>query len=261
MLENASTQLGDVFNRVLPPNSRAELLKTLHQFAANNPKLAVGFLELSHAHNITNISLQSFLAAQIAISGLPLLFFSAFILTVAVFSVSVAVLLGIFTALLFTAAVTGLTFLVALPIMFLTTFSACFLFLWGLGSYYILEWVTKHGYPVDMRQAIAEKSKYFTQNRTMRLQSREPNESRNTTRFNEDRWPKDLRDGSDSSGLISAAYMASPDTDIHGGVDGDQVATPSARVLKTLSKTKGPTTNADAVTGAVINGAATTQPL
>jgi hypothetical protein len=43
-------------------------------------------------------------------------------------------------ALLFTVFCIGLALLVLLPTLFMTTFAACFIFLWGLGAYYIVKW-------------------------------------------------------------------------------------------------------------------------
>lgn len=66
--------------------------------------------------------------------------FAAFTLTVFVFSLIAALLVGLLVALLFTAFMVGVALLVILPTVFLTTMGASFLFLWGLGGYYIFKW-------------------------------------------------------------------------------------------------------------------------
>lgn len=71
--------------------------------------------------------------------------FAVFTLTIFVFSLIVALLVGVLAALLFTAFMVGVALLVILPTVFLTTMAASFVFLWGLGGYYILKWFNKGG--------------------------------------------------------------------------------------------------------------------
>ncbi|KAF2086859.1 hypothetical protein K490DRAFT_14203, partial [Saccharata proteae CBS 121410] len=111
-----------VLDSLFPPEKRNELLARLQSWAVNNPKLA------------------SFLLTNIALTGLPLALFFIFTLTVFVFSLIAALLVGLLVALLFTAFMVGVALLVILPTVFLTTMGASFLFLWGLGGYYIVKW-------------------------------------------------------------------------------------------------------------------------
>ncbi|KAF2811581.1 uncharacterized protein BDZ99DRAFT_569585 [Mytilinidion resinicola] len=122
VLSSLGGKIQGVIDRLFPPEKRAEWISRLQAFAVSNPKLA-GFL-------LTNI----------ALTGLPLLTFLVFTLTVFVFSLAVALLVGLLAALLFTAFMVGLALLLVLPTVFLTTMGATFLFLWGLGGYYILMW-------------------------------------------------------------------------------------------------------------------------
>ena len=105
---------------------------------------------------------QAFLATQFALTGLPLFIFIAFTITVFVFSVVAALLVGVLVALLFTAFMVGVGLLVVLPTIFVTTAAASFLFLWGLGGYYILKWFNEdEGAPPDGK-SIGEKLNSWT---------------------------------------------------------------------------------------------------
>lgn len=85
-------------------------------------------------------SFQSFLGMNLAITGVPLFLFILFTLTVAIFSLVVGLVLGLLAAVLFTLFCVGVALTIILPTVFFTTMAACFLFLWGLGGYYILKW-------------------------------------------------------------------------------------------------------------------------
>ncbi|KAI7308786.1 hypothetical protein KC326_g7310 [Hortaea werneckii] len=82
---------------------------------------------------------------NIALTGIPLGLFILFTLTVAIFSLVVGLLLGLLAAVLFTLFCVGIALTIVLPTVFFTTMAACFLFLWGLGGYYILSWGNSAG--------------------------------------------------------------------------------------------------------------------
>jgi len=75
-----------------------------------------------------------------AITGVPLFLFVLFSLTVFIFALVVGLLVGVLAAVAFTLFAVGLALTVVLPTIFFTTMGATFLFLWGLGGYYILKW-------------------------------------------------------------------------------------------------------------------------
>jgi hypothetical protein len=75
-----------------------------------------------------------------AITGVPLFLFILFSLTVFIFALVVGLLLGVLGAVAFTLFAVGIALTVVLPTVFFTTMGATFLFLWGLGGYYILKW-------------------------------------------------------------------------------------------------------------------------
>lgn len=64
-------------------------------------------------------------------------------------------------ALLFTAFMVGVALIVVLPTVFMTTAAASFVFLWGLGGYYILKWFNK-GAPAPEGGAIGDKLNSLT---------------------------------------------------------------------------------------------------
>lgn len=135
----------NVLDGVFPPEKRAEVFAKLQAFAVNNPKLS------------------AFLLTNFALTGLPLVMFAVFTLTVFVFSLVAALLVALLVALLFTAFMVGVALLVMLPTVFLTTMGASFLFLWGLGGYYIMKWFNEGGdSPAPKGSAIGDKLNSLT---------------------------------------------------------------------------------------------------
>jgi len=82
---------------------------------------------------------------NLAITGVPLFLFILFSLTVFIFALVVGLLVGVIGAVAFTLFAVGLALMVVLPTVFFTTMGATFLFLWGLGGYYILKWANSEG--------------------------------------------------------------------------------------------------------------------
>ena len=68
-------------------------------------------------------------------------------ITVFVFALVAALVIGLLGALLFTAFCVGLALLVLLPVLFITTFAGAFIWLWGVGGYFILKWFNKKDIP------------------------------------------------------------------------------------------------------------------
>ncbi|OJD38949.1 uncharacterized protein BKCO1_30006 [Diplodia corticola] len=135
----------NVLDSLFPPEKRAEMFSRLQAFAVNNPKLS------------------AFLLTNFALTGLPLVMFAVFTLTVFVFSLVAALLVAVLVALLATAFMVGIALLVVLPTIFLTTMGASFLFLWGLGGYYIMKWFNQGGDgPAAKGTAIGDKLNNLT---------------------------------------------------------------------------------------------------
>ena len=95
----------------------------------------------------TNVSFQTFLGMNFAITGVPLFLFVLFSLTVFIFALVVGLLVGVLGAVAFTLFAVGLALTVVLPTVFFTTMGATFLFLWGLGGYYALKWANGESEP------------------------------------------------------------------------------------------------------------------
>ena len=112
-----------------PPERREQLKAKLMKFATERPQLA------------------AFLLSNIAISGPALALFLIMSLTVLVFALLAGILVGVIGALLFTVFCLGVALLVLLPTLFFTTFAASFIFLWGLGAYYIIKWFNQKEVP------------------------------------------------------------------------------------------------------------------
>lgn len=142
-LGTLQTKFYSILDRIFPPEQRAETLAKLQNFAVNNPKLA------------------AFLTAQIALTGFPLILFITFGITVFLFALIAAILIGLVAALLFTVLMVAVALIVVLPTIFLTTFTATFFFLWGLGGYYILKWINDGG-PAPNGKAIGDKLNSLT---------------------------------------------------------------------------------------------------
>ncbi|KAK3673674.1 hypothetical protein LTR78_006579 [Recurvomyces mirabilis] len=116
-----------ILDRLISPEQRANLLAKLQAFMLKNPKLS------------------AFLGMNFALTGIPLFLFLLFTLVVAVFALLVGLILGLLGAVVFILFAVGVALCFVLPAIFFTTGAACFLFLWGLGGYYILKWANGDG--------------------------------------------------------------------------------------------------------------------
>ncbi|MCJ1480873.1 hypothetical protein MMC06_001028 [Schaereria dolodes] len=126
-------------DKFFPPEKRNELSAKISKFATEKPMFA------------------SFLLSQIALSGVPLGLFVVMTITVLVFALVAALVIGVLGALLFTAFCVGVALLVLLPVLFITTFAGAFIWLWGVGAYFILKWFNKKEIPgvhTDMKDGI-----------------------------------------------------------------------------------------------------------
>lgn len=144
-----------VVDSIFPPEKRAEALAKLQGFAIENPKLSVN-TRISTLNPLRLTDQQAFLLANIVLTGFPLLMFGVFTLTVFVFSLVAALLVAVLVALLFTVFMVGVALLFILPTVLLTTFAASFIFLWGLGGYYILKWFNEGESPAPEGSAIGD---------------------------------------------------------------------------------------------------------
>lgn len=118
-----------ILDKWFPPEKREEFKNKLTKFATERPKLA------------------AFLLSQIALSGIPLALFIIMSIVVFVFALLVGIIVGVLGAVIFTVSCLGLALIVLLPTLFVTTFAATFIFLWGVGAYYIVKWFNKKEVP------------------------------------------------------------------------------------------------------------------
>ena len=88
--------------------------------------------------------------------------FILFTLTVFIFSLVVALLVGLLVAIGFTLFMVIVALVILFPTVFFTTLAACFLFLWGLGGYYLLKWFNKGETPAAQGDAIGDKLNALT---------------------------------------------------------------------------------------------------
>ena len=68
-------------------------------------------------------------------------------ITVGIFAILAALLIGLLGALLFIVFCVGIALIFLLPTLFFTTLVATFLFLWGVGTYYIIKWFNEKEIP------------------------------------------------------------------------------------------------------------------
>ena len=68
-------------------------------------------------------------------------------ITVGVFALLAALLLGLLGALVFVAVCVGFALIILLPTLFFTTLAASFVWLWGVGAYYLIKWFNQKEVP------------------------------------------------------------------------------------------------------------------
>ena len=125
VLNNGSAML----DRFFPPERRESLKQKIISFATERPKMA------------------AFILSNMALSGIPLGLFFVMTLAVAIFAIIGGLLVGLVGAVLFIAFAAGVALIVLLPTLFFTTTAAASIFLWGLGTYYIVKWFNKKEVP------------------------------------------------------------------------------------------------------------------
>ena len=90
---------------------------------------------------------------NLALTGIPLGLFVLFSLSVFIFALVVALIVGLLAAVLFTVFMVSVALFFVLPTVMFTTGAACFLFLWGLGGYHILKWANGDSQGGEPKQA------------------------------------------------------------------------------------------------------------
>ncbi|KAJ4379314.1 hypothetical protein N0V86_005359 [Didymella sp. IMI 355093] len=128
---NVSARIEHATNRILPTKQREHALENLRAFSVRNPKLA------------------TFLTAEAALAGFPILLFLAFATATLVVSVITCVLLGVIAALAFTLFTTGFALLFVVPIVFIGSCTASLVFVWSLIGYLVLQRINGGETPIQ----------------------------------------------------------------------------------------------------------------
>ena len=128
-ISNLTNSGSQYLDRFFPPERRNEIKAKLMKFATEKPKVA------------------SFLLSQIALSGPPLFLLVALTIGVGCFALIAGLVIGLVGALLFIVAMVGVALVIVLPTLFVTTFAAAFIWLWGMGLYYIVKWFNEKPVP------------------------------------------------------------------------------------------------------------------
>lgn len=144
---SAGSRVGDTTNRVFPPKQRERALENVRTFSVGNPKLA------------------SFLAAQTALAGLPVLLFLAFAIATLFASLVTCVLLGVFAAFVFTFFVTGFALLFVVPAVVIGSCTAGTFFFWGLVGYLIIQRINGGETPVQSGTKVGDTLNKLTSER------------------------------------------------------------------------------------------------
>lgn len=90
---------------------------------------------------------QSFIASQVALTGFPLGLFVVMTITVVIFALLAGLIIGLVGAVLFIVVCVGFALIILLPTLFITIAAAAFIWMWGVGGYYILKWFNKKEIP------------------------------------------------------------------------------------------------------------------
>jgi hypothetical protein len=90
------------------------------------------------------------------LSGGPLFLFVVFTMTVFIVSLLAALIIALIAALLFTVFMLLVALFVVLPTIFMTTMAATFIFVWGLGGYYLIKWFNEGKTPAEAGGAVGD---------------------------------------------------------------------------------------------------------
>jgi energy-coupling factor transporter transmembrane protein EcfT len=100
---------------------------------------------------------QAFLLTNVVLTGPPLLLFVLFTILVFLVSLVLSLVVALLATLFFTLSMVLIALFVVLPTVFMTTMAANFIFIWGLGGYYILKWFNEGDTPAKVGTAVGDK--------------------------------------------------------------------------------------------------------
>ncbi|EMD67802.1 hypothetical protein COCSADRAFT_34587 [Bipolaris sorokiniana ND90Pr] len=125
--KSVEAQIGATTNQLLPPRRREQMIEQSRDYANRNPKIA------------------AFLTTQAAFTGIPLVLFLAFAAVTLLVSLTTCLFLGLLVSLSITFFVVGLALIFVVPTVFIASFSAIFIFIWGLAGFIILRKFNERG--------------------------------------------------------------------------------------------------------------------
>ncbi|KAJ4322174.1 hypothetical protein N0V94_002522 [Neodidymelliopsis sp. IMI 364377] len=199
---NVGAKIQHTTNSALPPKQREQALEHLRTFALRNPKLA------------------SFLAAQLAFAGLPVLLFVTFAVSTLVVSLITCLLLGLIAALIFTLFTTGFALLFVLPIVFIGSCTASTTFVWGFVGYLVLKRINGGETPVKSGTKVGDTMNKLTGGRLRSLVD-DANADTKQERLALDSSPnKEIAFGRDHGHTEHKTRIGSPHRRHHGQANG-----------------------------------------
>jgi Promethin len=151
VVDKSHSMIDALFSR----EKQSEWLEKLKAFAVSRPKLTVSVL--MDLNNLKADRQKAFLLINIALSSGPLLLFISFTIAALLFSLIAALLISLVTALLFIVCMLLVALFVVLPTVFLTTMAATFVFLWGLGGFFVISWLNRTGRLGGEVEAVGDK--------------------------------------------------------------------------------------------------------
>ncbi|KAL9102990.1 MAG: hypothetical protein Q9163_001910 [Psora crenata] len=198
-LANTGTSILD---RIISPETRSKVAAWISKFAAERPMLS------------------SFIASHIAITGFPLGLFVIMTISIAIFAILTALILALLGAVLFIVFSVGVALIFLLPILFITTATATFIWLWGMGAYYILKRFNEHSVPgihKSLKEGLQDEASDYADRGVMEgygqgwlLGNRNPEEKAESKR-GEESAAEDAADGELASEQVTGAVGSARD--------------------------------------------------
>lgn len=164
---------------------------------------------------------KAFLLTNVVLTGLPLLLFLTFSMSIFVSSLFVCLLLGLAAALLFTASCVGLALLLLVPTVFVTTITSFFIFIWGLAGYFIFKWLNGQGAPGKSSYAASKEPKKLYDARSDGLLDSAWHRARADSVTNEDSKPAAVSMTLNGRSLENGVGVGSKTPDGKAGRDSD----------------------------------------
>lgn len=129
-----------IFHQYLPSETQSSIRRNISIFVHDKPLLA------------------SFLVSNLVISGLPVLLFLVFAITLSVITLTTAIVFGLLAAAFFILFMLGGALFLIIPIFSFTTFIAVTTWLLVITAFYVVKWTGERGANKDdLSQAAPER--------------------------------------------------------------------------------------------------------